>query len=92
MNVKINLSGGKCCHKGKVSRDIESPQEHNAFPKENSLGRPRLWGDEKVARRPGYDLRTTGGLEGFHKNELMERLIWGTRGTPAGEMGKSEQS
>ena len=82
---------GKCCQKGKESGETKSPHKYNAFRKENSLGRQRLRG-KRVMRRPGYDLGTARGLEGFHKNELMERLSRGTKGTPAGETGKLEQS
>ena len=59
MNVKI-ICGKKCCHKGKEIRESENPQEHNAFHKENSLGRQRLWGIKGVMRRPGYDLKLLG--------------------------------
>ena len=42
MNVKVKVFVGKYCHKGKEIRATESPQEYNAFHKENSLGRQRL--------------------------------------------------
>ena len=51
---------GKYCHKEKEFGETESTQEYNAFRKENSLGKPRLWGEKGVIRRPGYDLKTTG--------------------------------
>ena len=65
MKCKSKFFAGKYCHKGKEIRETESPQEHNAFHKEKSLERQRLWGI-KVVRRPGYDLKTIRGLEEFH--------------------------
>ena len=52
------------CHKGKAFRETESPQEHNEFHKEDSLGRQRLWGIKDVCR-PGYALKITRDTRGI---------------------------
>jgi hypothetical protein len=41
---KVNALWGNIATKEKEIRETESSQEHNAFHKENSLGRQRLWG------------------------------------------------
>ena len=67
---------GKYCHKGKESEEIEIPQEHNAFHKEHSLGRQRLWGI-KVVPGSRYDLKNGWRHEGnFHENKSMEGPGW----------------
>ena len=42
MNAKANAMWGNIATKEKEIREIENPQEHNAFRKENSLGRQKL--------------------------------------------------
>ena len=44
MNAKVNALWGNIATKEKEIRETENPQEYNAFHKENSLGRQRLWG------------------------------------------------
>ena len=73
MNAKVNALWGNIATKEKEIRETENPQEHNAFHKENSLGRQRLWGDKRVMRRPGYDLKLLGDWRNSIKVERLSR-------------------